>query len=193
MPRFRVHAVRALTEPRRQELPRQVDETLASTRGGVQISANEISWNRGQPILTLPLPGQRTAPSASPAALRQEGLSAADITTASVNWHNCPAGNDDNRWYCFYQEQGFHGRRLQWNWARCGSSTYFSTYGFGNKASAWVNTTPNKKKWGMHVAVWQAAGNPDYLLWQEPPWHQVSYVGKGDDNKADYFEACRDL
>jgi hypothetical protein len=184
-------AVRALTGAQQQELQRQIDETLASTRGGVQISANEISWNRGQPILTLPLPGQRIAPAASPAALRLESLDPTDVTPASTNWHGCPAGNDDNRWYCFYQYSDFGGRRLQWNWAKCATPTYFSTYGFANKASSWVNTTPTKSYWGMDVTVWQSAGNPDYVLWHEPPWHQVSYVGKSDDNKADYFEACR--
>jgi hypothetical protein len=182
--------VQALTDTQSQQLQAEIDETLADTTGGVQISANEISWNGGEPILVLPLPGETSAPASSAAAAKLEGLSDTDVEP-QVNWHSCPAGADDNRWYCFYQLENFGGRRLQWNWAHCSSAEWFSDYGFENKTTGWVNTTRNIDYWGMNVDVWQAAGNPDYVLWREKPWHQVSYVGAADDNKADYFHACR--
>ncbi|HEY8982438.1 MAG TPA: hypothetical protein VIU15_22980 [Streptomyces sp.] len=184
--------VQALTATQSLQLQAEVDDVLTSTTGGVQISANEISWNGGEPILVFPLPGEGTAPESSAAAAALEGFSLADVEEQSVDWHGCPAGSqDDNRWYCFYQHSDFKGRRLQWNWAHCSTAEWFADYGFANEASGWANTTPNKDHWGMDINVWESAGNPDYLLWHEEPWHQVAYVGNANNDKADYFHACR--
>ncbi|WP_189135298.1 peptidase inhibitor family I36 protein [Wenjunlia tyrosinilytica] len=175
-----------MTAAQRADLQSQVDETLSTTAGGVQISANEIAWNGGEPILTLPLPGQEQAPAASPAARDLMGFSA-DDATPDVNWHKCPAGGDDNRWYCFYENSNFGGRRLQWNWAHCQDPIAFDDYGFARKASSWVNTTRNIDHWGMKVEVYSTS----VRLWVENPWSQVAYVGDSKNDRAMHAFACR--
>ncbi|MGX4691537.1 peptidase inhibitor family I36 protein [Streptomyces sp. JNUCC 63] len=182
--------VRALSSDERQELQAEIDEVLAETdNGGVQISANEISWNGGEPILAFPLPGETEAPPSSAAALRAEGLSATADVEPLVNWQGCPAGNDDNRWYCFYQYSNFGGRRLQWNHAHCSTGIRFGDYGFDNMTTAWVNTTRNAANVGMIVTVYD--GWFTGTLWREQPWTKVSKVDPFHDNKASSFTACR--
>ncbi|MFE2969439.1 hypothetical protein ACFXKC_38395 [Streptomyces sp. NPDC059340] len=51
-------------------LQQQIDDVLAKTDGGVQISRNEIAWNGGEVIMAFPLPGETQAPVSSPAAQR---------------------------------------------------------------------------------------------------------------------------
>jgi hypothetical protein len=182
--------VMSLSAAQRHELQADIDATLAETHnGGVQISANEISWNGGEPILSFPLPGQDTAPESSPAALKEEGLTPGEVEPL-VDWHHCPAGDNDNRWYCFYQFADFKGIRVQWNWAHCGANAIsFSDYGFNNKTTGWANTTRNVEYWGMKIVTYD--GLRTGSLWHENPWSQVSHVDSFHDNKASSFEACR--
>lgn len=183
--------VRALSSEERQELQAEIDATLAETNsGGVQISANEISWNGGEPILVFPLSGETETPSSSAAALRAEGLNTTATADLRVDWENCPAGsNNDNRWYCFYQYSSFGGRRLQWNHAHCSTGIRFADYGFDNKTTGWVNTTRNEDEVGMIVTVFN--GWMVDSLWREQPWTKVSQVDSFHDNKASSFRACR--
>ncbi|MEU1694829.1 peptidase inhibitor family I36 protein [Streptomyces hirsutus] len=46
-------------------LQQQIDEVLANTEGGVQISSYEIAWNDGEAIMAFPLPGEEQAPVSS--------------------------------------------------------------------------------------------------------------------------------
>ncbi|MFE1444162.1 hypothetical protein [Streptomyces sp. NPDC058739] len=182
--------VLALSADEREDLQAEIDATLAETNnGGEQISANEISWNGGEPILAFPLPGETEAPPSSAAALRTEGISPTADVEPQVNWEDCPAGADDNRWYCFYQYAGFEGRRLQWNHAHCSTGIRFADYGFDNKTTGWVNTTPNEDNVGMNLTVYD--GWFTTTLWRERPWTKVSQVDSFHDNKASSFKACR--
>lgn len=178
--------VEALSSEQRQALQSDINTTLASTTGGTQISANEISWDDGQTILVLPLPGQEKAPASSPTAVPDAGNTSAEPD--SVDWEHCPAGADDNRWYCFYQDSNFGGRRLQWNWAHCDAKLNLADYDFSRKASSWVNTTPNKDYWGMHITVYD---NLVRQLWVENPWTKVSSLGAVTNDKATFVKACR--
>jgi hypothetical protein len=67
-------------------LQQQIDQVLARTEGGVQISRYEIAWNGGEAVMAFPLPGEVYAPPSSPAAVKLEarfaGLSPADTATA---------------------------------------------------------------------------------------------------------------
>ncbi|MFF4589151.1 hypothetical protein [Streptomyces sp. NPDC001388] len=112
-----------------------------------------------------------------------------DAAQLRVDWENCPAGADDNRWYCFYQYSAFGGRRLQWNHAHCNNGIRFSDYGFDNKTTGWVNTTPDRDDVGMIVTVYD--GWFTSSLWREQPWTKVSQVDSFHDNKASSFRACR--
>ncbi|MFJ8437321.1 peptidase inhibitor family I36 protein [Kitasatospora sp. NPDC094019] len=182
--------VRGLSAQAGTELQEQIDRQLATTRGGVQISANEVSYN-GDPIVVFPLPGHTTAPAASKAALKQQGVTAAQIqalsespaaATGGPDWHGCPAGKADNRWYCFYEDKDWRGRRLQWNNEHCSTPVHFSGYGFEGQTSSWVNTG------ALQVNVYTSGGTG---LWRELPGTMVSYVGDAMDNKAGYFYACK--
>ncbi|MEU2562594.1 peptidase inhibitor family I36 protein [Streptomyces longispororuber] len=180
-------AVRSLTPGQRQDLQSEVEAGLANSLGGRQVSANEIAFPGTGALLTLPLPGQDTAPPSSGPAMRAVGI---DAPETLADWEGCPAGQDDNRWYCFYQHEDFGGRRLQWNHAHCQDAVKFKDYDFKNRTSSWVNTTRNIAHWGMSVKVWQADG-PNRLMWTERPWTKSSYVGDENNDKADQFEACR--
>jgi hypothetical protein len=46
----------------------EINETLAATKGGVQISPYEIAWNGGEAVMAFPLPGETSAPPSSEAA-----------------------------------------------------------------------------------------------------------------------------
>lgn len=182
--------VRALSTDERQDLQAEIDATLAETgNGGVQISANEIAWNGGEPILVFPLPGETKAPPSSAAARNAEGLSSTSDVEPQVDWEGCPAGADDNRWYCFYEDQNFRGRRLQWNWAHCQTGLRFVDYGFDNDTTGWVNTTRNVDNVGMRVTVFD--GFFVDTLWREQPWTKVSRVDTFNNDKASSFRACR--
>ncbi|MFB8140513.1 hypothetical protein [Streptomyces parvus] len=182
-----------LTPGEQQDLQTEIDATLAETNsGGVQISANEISWNGGEAILTLPLPGEEKAPLPSEAALALNGVDAAEmdeVTAAAANWEGCPAGADDNRWYCFYQLSGFDGRRVQWNWAHCSSGIKFADVGFNNKTTGVVNTTRNVDHWGMNVIAYHDWFTGSSL--RIPPQYKISKLDSFHDNKFSSFKACR--
>ncbi|WP_380282530.1 hypothetical protein [Kitasatospora purpeofusca] len=181
-------AVQALSSTAKTKLQSEIDQQLATTRGGVQISANEVSYNGGDPIVALPLPGAAIAPASSPAALKQRGATPAQIQevlqsgdSLAVDCHNCHAGASDNRWYCFYEHADFGGKRLQWNYEHCSAPVYFSGYGFENQTSGWVNTGALK----VDAYDGGAAG-----LWRELPSSMASYVGDSTNDRAAFFYAC---
>ncbi|MFI6280081.1 hypothetical protein [Streptomyces sp. NPDC050988] len=67
-------------------LQQQIDQVLARTEGGVQISRYEIAWNGGEAVMAFPLPGERYAPPSSAAAVKLQaetvGLSSAETAKA---------------------------------------------------------------------------------------------------------------
>ncbi|WP_172388240.1 peptidase inhibitor family I36 protein [Streptomyces sp. MNP-20] len=181
-------AVRALSDAQRQELQAEIESSLAGSKGGSQVTANEIVFAETGVILTLPLPGQARAPESSGTALTAAGASPVE---PMAGWEGCPAGQDDNRWYCFYQHKDFEGRRLQWNRAHCQTPIQFNDYDFVNRTSSWVNASHNIPYWGMVVRVYSTEQAPDVLLWTERPETKVSYVGDWANDRANMFEACR--
>jgi len=188
--------VRQLSASAAADLQGQIDATLHSTKGGVQVSANEIAYEGGNVVLALPLPGQRTAPASSKAALAltEPAASAAAAGSAGsvvpFDVAGCPAGATDNRWYCFYQDSNFGGRRLQWNYAHCdvhhGDYIDFVNYSFAAETSSWVNTGT------LTVYTFDEGWYP---LWtespaQQPGYNASSYVGNSYNDRAFYAEAC---
>ncbi|MEZ0108647.1 hypothetical protein ABH920_002648 [Catenulispora sp. EB89] len=184
--------VRQLSTSAAADLQRQIDDTLRTTTGGVQVSANEIAYQGGNVVLSLPLPGQRTAPASSKAALALTEPAASSAAGAVVPYdaYGCPAGASDNRWYCFYQDANFGGWRLQWNYQHCdvqhGDYLDFVNYNFAAETSSWVNTGT------LYVFTFDAGWYP---LWTENPAQQPgytasSYVGNEENDRAFYAEAC---
>ncbi|MCX5604092.1 peptidase inhibitor family I36 protein [Streptomyces phaeochromogenes] len=185
--------VQSLTIDEREALQAEIDATIAETNNGAaQISANEISWNGGEVIMTLPLPGEAAAPAPTEAALALDGVSAAeveDVQAEAASWNGCPAGANDNRWYCFYQYAGFEGRRVQWNHAHCASGINFSDYGFNNKTTGVINTTKNIDYWGMNLTLYHDWFTGNAL--RVPPYTKISQLDSFHDNKFSSFTACR--
>ncbi|MFE7332967.1 peptidase inhibitor family I36 protein [Streptomyces sp. NPDC057565] len=171
-------------------LQEQIEQVLANTEGGVQISMNEIAWEGGEVIMSFPMPGEDQAPASSPAAQRLQAKVAGesarpvepvlDQETAEVT-DNCPTQIFGNDWYCFYQNSNFGGRRLQWN-ATHRSPVYFSKYDFDNEVSSWSN------KGGKKITVYEDfwTSGPTWL-WSEYAHSRDTYVGGTADNRADYF------
>lgn len=150
-------------------LQQQIDEVLAKTVGGVQISENEIAWENGSVIMTFPVPGEADAPLSSPTAMRlmakasapavmapqavdeaaQEAIDAADEAsndgpdsgvTASGSDSSCPTQIIGNDWYCFYQYTNYGGRRLQFSAKYTMSNApMFDAWDFENRTSSWSN------------------------------------------------------
>ncbi|WP_338692709.1 hypothetical protein V2W30_00705 [Streptomyces sp. Q6] len=185
--------VESLTIDERQILQADIDATLAETAsGGEQISANEIAWNGGEVVVTLPLPGQVAAPTASEDALLLDGVSAAEVSEVqaeAAGWNGCPAGANDNRWYCFYQFAGFEGRRVQWNHAHCSSGIKMADYGFDNRTTGIINTTKNIDFWGMNLTAYHDWFTGNAL--RVPPYTKISQLDSFHDNKISSFTACR--
>ncbi|WP_157845616.1 hypothetical protein [Kitasatospora phosalacinea] len=109
-------SVKALSRQQASSLQAQIDEQLATTRGGTQVSANEVSYDNGNVITTFPLPGESTAPPSSGAAVKgassPEKTAEGSASPVSVDWHGCPHGLIADDWYCFYEDELFQGRRL---------------------------------------------------------------------------------
>ncbi|MFE3250678.1 peptidase inhibitor family I36 protein [Streptomyces sp. NPDC059209] len=184
------------------ELQREINDVLAKTEGGVQISQNEIAWNGGEAIMAFPLPGETHAPVSSPAAQRlQAEVSELPLDTTepaapepvepeeleepvgTLATDSCPTQAFGNDWYCFYQYKDFGGRRLQWS-ASYASRIYFSDYDFENRTSSWSN------KGGLTIkAQGRTETGNDFscraTLWTENPHSRSSSVVA--DNQADCF------
>ncbi|KAK1179199.1 peptidase inhibitor family I36 protein [Streptomyces sp. NBS 14/10] len=133
----------AFADPRTDTLQRQIDETLANTQGGRQISDYEIAWDGGAVIMAFPLPGEEKAPPSSPAAQKLQAKlagkpysprQAADTRADD----DCPTEAIGNDWYCFWDGKNFTGQRVTWN-AVHKEVVLFNEYDFQNEATSWSN------------------------------------------------------
>ncbi|MFE9658732.1 peptidase inhibitor family I36 protein [Streptomyces sp. NPDC005955] len=187
-------------------LQQQINEVLANTQGGVQISRNEISWGDGEAIMSFPLPGERNIPADSPAARKIQaeaaGLPVSALSEPSgidpepardiTRQPDCPTEAIGNDWYCFYQHKDYGGRRLMWNEAKSRHNpVFFSQYDFNNKVSSWSNkgaktiTVANRTVTGNDESC-KDYNNP-IVLWKEYAHTDDRAVDSTVDNKADCF------
>jgi hypothetical protein len=181
-------AIARMTPGQSQELRHEVQTQLAKKPGGVQLSANEIEWGNGKVVLSFPIPGTKDVPADSSALIafraKMNGktLSADSVTPMDTTVHGCPKGTVV-RWYCFYQDKNWGGRRLQWSDPHCDSDDFldFNNYGFEDETSSWVNTG-----W-LTVYVYDYAVDN---IWTEASNSSSSYVGSFYNDTAWYAEAC---
>lgn len=175
----------------RNPLQEQINQVLAATEGGVQISAYEIAWNNGEVIMSFPLAGESKARASSPAAQRlqakvadkPEGTIKPATADSTLATYYCPTEYFGNDWYCFYEHKDYGGRRLQWNAAHP-SGIDFWEYDFGDKTSSWSN------EGGLHIEVdtgW--IDGPRQWIWFEGPHSKSPYVGDANNDRADIFYA----
>lgn len=138
----------------------EIAEALSQRAGGVQINENQIAWDDGTVVLTIPDEQQ-------PSLGEEEALLAGTV-------HRCPSG-----WYCFYEHATWEGRILRFSscsfW---GTSQNLSDYGFANQASSWlVNRS---------LDVVKVYGG-FRLLWKERAHSSSAWVGAAANDKADRF------
>lgn len=146
-----------------------IDATLRAAHGrdqlgGKQISQYEISFDKGHVIEAFPAPGTLIAPPASAAAIGSDAKaqqyraraasalagsarSASGVRKAMGSSSTCPYSYS-TKYYCFYQDRNFDGRRVQFQDYYCPGAIYgpgvplrLSDYNFDNLASSWVNNT----------------------------------------------------
>lgn len=180
------------------QLQEDIDAVLAKTPDAKQISQFEISWDGGKVLEAFPAPGQRQAPPMSNAAIRASAPNARAarkqikakkrIQTRGTS-NSCPWVAGGTKYYCFYEDADFNGRRLQWSYQYCYSynnSKYinFADYSFSNKASSWVNNSNHT------ISVFDGKNAGGDLLWKESRVSHSSYVGKPSNDKASSFKAC---
>ena len=139
-----------------------IAQVLRDHPGGVHINTDQIAWNDGTVVLTIP---------SEPPSLADNGIG----PTGSVQ--GCPVG-----WYCFYQNINFNagaaGRRLQFS--DCNSTQFLTDYGFGNQTSSWV-----VNKTVRNIVVFDALGTVQ--LWTEFGHSNSSWVGPAANDRADWF------
>lgn len=178
-------------------LQESIDEVLANTEGGTQISPYEISWEGGAVIMSFPRPGEEKAPDSSPTARKLQAKLAGEpqMGTNGAEWaewvagdhEGCPTEVFGNDWYCFYQYENYGGRRLQWN-ATHEKPVYFSKYDFVNRTSSWVNGGGKTIVAYGRTRSGDDSSCTDYL-WVESQHMKDRYVGSALDNRADCFTA----
>lgn len=110
-------------------LQEQINKQLNTTHGGVQISANTVSYEGGSVRVVFPEFGSQSVAT-------QPGYSANPQLVTNV--HGCPTGFFTH-WYCFYADVNWAGRKLEFK--NCGHSQSLADYGFANDVSSWVNTS----------------------------------------------------
>jgi hypothetical protein len=158
-------------------LDQAVAHQLQAYPGGTQVSSNEVAYDGGKVMVVFP-DASGFVPTAS-------GARTEVTPNATYEWHGCPYGNVAS-WYCFYQNANFGGRMLEFqDCSGSGLDQSFSTYGFSNETTSWVNTSGIEAlSTNKYVGVWQG-GN---YLWGEDPDSDSANVGKANNDKAQWFE-----
>lgn len=176
---------RAVAGSSSPELAARVAAQLRLAPGGVKISPNEISWDRGRVVMSFPLDGQSVAPASTRAALElQQGTLSPSARVGPENVydiHGCPEQIIGPDYYCFYEHSNWGGRRIQFK--DSSQTIYFADYGFQDMTSSWVNGG------GLTIGVDNFNGTSFYQMWQMNPHSLSSYVGSANNDRADRFRA----
>lgn len=177
-----------------KRLQAAIDAQLAA-HGGTQISPYEVAYHGDDVVMVFanPVTGALPTDSANRSETRQPtrpGRPGAAATLAPLTTSyrcGCPY-NGTTGWTCFYQNIDFNhyscggtgscgdgGRMLEFT--TCGTQD-LSAYGFSGQTTSWVNNT------SAYVTVYDVN---NALLWSESPGSASSYVGSGDNDRADNF------
>lgn len=155
-------AVTQLNAADRQAMQARVDDVLRKSVGGKRISINQIAFEGGEVILTLPLPGERQA-------------RAVDEPVVPLGTANC-----SYEYACLYDGTWFDGARLSLR--PCGR-VYLPNYGFGNIASS----IHNNQTGGTQTYIMNSSLQ---ILNANLAPSRVNDVGIGAANKAVYWQVC---
>ena len=179
----------------RGALQHEIDQALRARPGGTQTSQYQVSWQGGEVVLSLPVPGTGRVPPGSGdgrvptgsggghvppwlASGRAVPLSPVVATSDSCPW------SFSARYTCFYSDVGFSGRRLQFADTYCSSSVNFGDWGFSNTVSSWVNNSSHT------VAVYDGPNTTGALLWKQYGVGHSANVGSAANDRADSASIC---
>lgn len=138
----------------------EIAQVLSEHPGGVQINEDQIAWNDGTVVLTIPFSAQSQPQDAT--AVDNSGIT---VDAAS----DCPAG-----WFCLWQDANFMNRRVQFQGTGCQNLTDF---GFNDLASSWFNRNSGNYRVYLNIGC-----NP--LLFTAQAGAQSSNVGSANNDKA---------
>jgi len=144
----------------------QIDAALAASPGGTQINENQISWEDGAVILTIPLPGERYA------------LGPGEEVGASGT-HDC-----DYTFTCLYEHEQFEGRRL--DFSKCGVIYDLGNWNFNDMASSYHNNQSGGAR--TTVYNWEGSWVRIWITSAAPTWS--SNVGEDKNDIADGIKPC---
>lgn len=148
----------------------KIDAVLANSTDGVQINENEIAWDGGTMVLTIPEEGEDVA------------LGPDEIEYGN-GYRNCPRG-----WTCLYEDKDFKGVRVRFT--ECGfihqlskTEPYFrdlaSSY-HDNQTGGVRTTVYDWNDWIGWFPIWTSAPAPT----------SSTYVGDDKSDRADGVKAC---
>lgn len=153
--------------------------------GGLQVSDNALMWSTGTAVV-WPSPGQEYAPTGIGANVRTEALKELGVEDDVAGFgptdvQGCPSGWFKD-YYCFYPDQDFKGRRLQFTKdTRTGNA---DQWGFNNATSGWVNTDT-----GLVVIAYDGPGRTGPILWTELENRSSGRVSPTVDNRMSSWTA----
>jgi len=144
----------------------QIAELLAQHPAAERISHNEIAWNDGAVVLSLPEIEPVSELGQSEKALCIPGISGCQ--------QGCPPG-----FYCFYQDKNFEGRMLKFSdCSPSGTTQFLHDYGFDRLTTSWVVN--------RNLSVVNVYDGNGGFLWSEANDSLSSHVGTAID-LADEF------
>ncbi len=161
----------------RSALQHEIDAVLRAQPGGTQTSQYQVSWQGGEVVLSLPLPGTGRVPE-GPGGGRVGSVSSVVATSDSCPW------SFSARYTCFYSDVGFSGRRLQFADTYCSSAVNFGDWGFSNTISSWVNNSSHT------VSVYDGPNTTGALLWRQYGVGNSANVGSAANDRADSASIC---
>lgn len=147
------------------DLQEEVNEQMDLVPNGEQIAVNQIAWNDGKMVMTLPLPGEKQA--------RAVGESVGVLGTANCSY----------LWTCIYEHSNYDGRRL--TWSDC-AFVNLANWSFNDKTSSWHNNQSS----GTVTRVYNWTGSAWSQLWSSTAPSRDSLVDASDNDKADGIRVC---
>ena len=189
----------------RSVLQHQIDAALRARPGGTQTSQYQVSWQGGEVVLSLPVPGTGRVPGSPALVSGRTGRVPGSTAVVPGSNGRAPAGSGGSRagalssvvaasdscpwsfsarYTCFYSDVGFSGRRLQFADTYCSSAVNFGDWGFSNTISSWVNNSSHT------VSAYDGPNTTGALLWKQYGVGSSANVGSASNDRADSASIC---
>lgn len=157
-----------LSSSERAQLDRQVDAEMSKSPGATRVAVNQLAWDDGDVVLTLPLPGEKQA-------------RAVDEPIGTKDSPNCGYGS-----VCLYDDAFYGGRRLSFTACKLQK---LRNYNFTNRTESWHNNQTTGTI--SQIFYWSSSAGTSFGLGATNAPSAVGIIGYGDDNRADSIRVCR--